>query len=166
MLGDQDGWGTNRLSKADSILGTGMSQNLSRGRRHACQRTKKIRGYFSKSRFVAINNNKLVDEIALNPALFIVLPTKEIFQTMAHEMVHQWQFHFGKPSRSSYHNKECASKMESIGLMQSDTRREGGKKTGQNMGDYIIPGSAMDNASRKLLEDGFEIKWSDVIQAR
>ncbi len=36
MLGDQDGWGTNRLSKAESILGTGMSQNLSRGRRHAC----------------------------------------------------------------------------------------------------------------------------------
>ncbi len=34
MLGDQDVWGTNRLSKAESILGTGMSQNLSRGRRH------------------------------------------------------------------------------------------------------------------------------------
>uniref|UniRef100_UPI003AF66AC1 ATP-binding protein n=1 Tax=Thiolapillus sp. TaxID=2017437 RepID=UPI003AF66AC1 len=27
----------NRLSKAESILGTGMSQNLSRGRRHACK---------------------------------------------------------------------------------------------------------------------------------
>ena len=25
-----------RLPKAESILGTGMSQNLSRGRRHAC----------------------------------------------------------------------------------------------------------------------------------
>ncbi len=37
MLGDQDGWGTNGLSKAESILGTGMSQNLSRGRRHACE---------------------------------------------------------------------------------------------------------------------------------
>ena len=36
VLGDQDGWGTNRLSKAESILGTGMSQNLSRGRRPAC----------------------------------------------------------------------------------------------------------------------------------
>ena len=33
--GDQDGWGTNRLSKAESFLGTGMSQNLSRGRIHA-----------------------------------------------------------------------------------------------------------------------------------
>ncbi|MBL3619389.1 MAG: ABC transporter permease, partial [gamma proteobacterium endosymbiont of Lamellibrachia anaximandri] len=30
---DRDGRGTNRLSKAESILGTGMSQNLSRGRR-------------------------------------------------------------------------------------------------------------------------------------
>ncbi len=37
VLGDQDGWGTKRLSKAESILGTGMSQNLSRGRRHACE---------------------------------------------------------------------------------------------------------------------------------
>ena len=35
VLGDQDCWGTNRLLKAESILGTGMSQNLSRGRRHA-----------------------------------------------------------------------------------------------------------------------------------
>ena len=28
VLGDQDGWGTNRLSKTESILGTGMSQDL------------------------------------------------------------------------------------------------------------------------------------------
>ncbi|RLJ20658.1 hypothetical protein DJ031_05220 [bacterium endosymbiont of Escarpia laminata] len=33
---DRDGRGTNRLSKAESILGTGMSQNLSRGRRLTC----------------------------------------------------------------------------------------------------------------------------------
>ncbi|RLJ19188.1 hypothetical protein DJ031_09145 [bacterium endosymbiont of Escarpia laminata] len=34
---DRDGRGTNRLSKAESILGTGMSQNLSRGRRLTCE---------------------------------------------------------------------------------------------------------------------------------
>ncbi|WP_419590813.1 transposase [Thiolapillus sp.] len=44
MLGDQDGWGTNRLSKAESILGTGMSQNLSRGRRHACYTNARMEG--------------------------------------------------------------------------------------------------------------------------
>ena len=44
VLGDQDGWGTNRLSKAESILGTGMSQNLSRGRRHACYTNARMEG--------------------------------------------------------------------------------------------------------------------------
>ena len=34
--GDQDGRGTNELSKIESILGTRMSQNLSRDRRLAC----------------------------------------------------------------------------------------------------------------------------------
>ncbi len=33
MPGDQDVWGTNELSKIESILGTRMSQNLSRDRR-------------------------------------------------------------------------------------------------------------------------------------
>ena len=32
MLGDQDGWGTNRLSKAESILGAGTSQIWGLGR--------------------------------------------------------------------------------------------------------------------------------------
>ncbi len=36
--GDQDGRGTNELSKIESILGTRMSQNLSRDRRLACIR--------------------------------------------------------------------------------------------------------------------------------
>ncbi|WP_419627052.1 hypothetical protein, partial [Thiolapillus sp.] len=54
VLGDQDGWGTNRLSKAESILGTGMSQNLSRGRRHAC----------GDSLFVARDNRRTSSEYA------------------------------------------------------------------------------------------------------
>ncbi len=38
--GDQDGRGTNELSKIESILGTRMSQNLSRDRRLACHHAK------------------------------------------------------------------------------------------------------------------------------
>ncbi len=49
VLGDQDGWGTNRLSKAESILGTGMSQNLSRGRRHAWLNTKFLRRFKNRN---------------------------------------------------------------------------------------------------------------------
>ena len=32
-------------------------------------------------------------------------------------MCHQWQQHFGKPSRNGYHNKQWADKMESVGLI-------------------------------------------------
>ncbi len=39
--GDQDGRGTNELSKIESILGTRMSQNLSRDRRLACMISRK-----------------------------------------------------------------------------------------------------------------------------
>ncbi|MBL3590299.1 MAG: hypothetical protein JMN24_10970, partial [gamma proteobacterium endosymbiont of Lamellibrachia anaximandri] len=39
---DRDGRGTNRLSKAESILGTGMSQNLSRGRRLTCLKIQEV----------------------------------------------------------------------------------------------------------------------------
>ncbi|RLJ19553.1 hypothetical protein DJ031_07840 [bacterium endosymbiont of Escarpia laminata] len=45
---DRDGRGTNRLSKAESILGTGMSQNLSRGRRLTCHHQKVSTKYFWK----------------------------------------------------------------------------------------------------------------------
>lgn len=40
-------------------------------------------------------------------------------QTIVHEMVHLWQYEFGKPSHRTYHNKE-ADKM-AIGLMPSNT---------------------------------------------
>ena len=45
--GDQDGRGTNELSKIESILGTRMSQNLSRDRRLACVfiTILRVRGY-------------------------------------------------------------------------------------------------------------------------
>jgi len=52
--------------------------------------------------------------------------------------VHIWQEEFGKPSRTGYHNQQWARKMETIGLMPSDTGNPGGKKTGQHMSDYPI----------------------------
>jgi hypothetical protein len=36
-------------------------------------------------------------------------------------MVHLWQHHHGKPSRTGYHNKEWATMMKAVGLIPSDT---------------------------------------------
>ena len=85
-----------------------------------------------------------------------------MLQTMAHEMVHLWQFHFGRPSVRSYHNKEWGGKMQSIGLMPSNTGKEGGKKTGQQMMDYPIKGGIFLDVCSQLVKDiRFEKLWFD-----
>ena len=87
---------------------------------------------------------------------------QEVLSTLAHEMVHQWQAYYGSPSRSAYHNKEWADKMESIGLMPSDTGKPGGKRTGQQMTHYIITGGLFEQACSSLLSDGFRLAWGEI----
>lgn len=125
------------------------------------QREKHTFGYYSQNRFVRRANARKADEIAMNPEFFALFALEEACQTMVHEMVHQWQTHFGQPSRKCYHNLQFAEKMESIGLMPSDTGRPGGKKTGQKMADYPIPGGRFDVATKQLFATGFAISWLD-----
>jgi len=130
------------------------------------QREKKTYGYFSAERFVRRGDGTMTDEIALNPAYFGIVPIVEVMQTIAHEMVHLWQHHFGKPGWRRYHNKEWADKMESIGLMPSSTGKPGGKRTGEHMADYPIEGGLFLAACDKLLTKDFRISWADRFPAR
>ena len=84
------------------------------------QRKSRAMGYYSPQRWTNAHGEK-TDEIALNPAYFANHSLKELLQTLVHEMCHQWQQHFGKPSRNGYHNRQWADKMESVGLMPSST---------------------------------------------
>ncbi|MGE4411081.1 MAG: SprT-like domain-containing protein [Sphingobium sp.] len=125
------------------------------------QREKRTYGYFSSERFVHRHDKSKTDEIAINPAYFAVVPLLEILQTLVHEMAHAWQFHFGKPGRRGYHNKEWADKMEAIGLMPSSTGKPGGARTGEKMADYAIPGGPFITATDALLTQDFRISWLD-----
>lgn len=125
------------------------------------QRKKGSNGYYSAERFEGKNGNtgQTTDEIALNPDEF-GRDDHEVLATLTHEMCHLWQHHFGnKKSRKAYHNKEWANKMEEIGLMPSDTGMEGGKRTGQHMTHYIIPGGKFETVTRRLLQTGGHIHW-------
>lgn len=124
------------------------------------QRHGQAYGYYAPKRFKARHGDETTDEIALNPEMFNT-PDLEILQTLVHEMAHLWQQHFGKPSRSGYHNAQWAKKMMEIGLMPSDTGKPGGKTTGQHMGDYPITGGRFEEAARQLLESGFAVHWMD-----
>jgi SprT-like family len=124
------------------------------------QRKKRTCGYFSSQRFVTIEGSK-TDEIALNPAYFAVQSVREVLSTLAHEMVHLWQKHFGTPGRRCYHNREWADKMLSIGLHPSSTGRPGGREVGQRMSDYVIEGGLFCSAVDRLLATHWAITWFD-----
>jgi hypothetical protein len=72
----------------------------------------RVLGYFSHNRFVRLSDGRTAtDEIAMNPIHFAGRKLEAVMSTLAHEMVHLWQAHLGKPSRKAYHNKQWAEKM-------------------------------------------------------
>jgi len=124
------------------------------------QRQKGCMGLFYPERWVTEDGVKC-HELSLNPTYFGAYRIVELFQTLVHEQCHMWQQEFGKPSRSGYHNREWADKMEFIGLMPSATGEPGGKRTGQHMSDYALPGGRFLAAARTFMARGERLKWLD-----
>lgn len=148
------------LQKAYDHFNQALFDNKLPGCLLSLQRIKRTMGYFSSKRFTNANG-RVIDEIAVNPEYFAVVPLLEVMQTLAHEMVHQWQHRHGQPGRARYHNKEWADKMEAIGLMPSDTGKPGGKRTGDCMADYPISEGKFLEACKSLLTKQFKIIWFD-----
>lgn len=124
------------------------------------QRGKKTLGYFSPERF---SGESKLSELAMNPDFFAARSLADTLSTLVHEMVHVWQHYMPvKKSRGGYHCRIWGGKMESIGLMPSNTAKVGGKKTGQQMSHYIMPNGAFQEAVLELIKDGFSISWWDV----
>jgi predicted SprT family Zn-dependent metalloprotease len=96
-----------------------------------------------------------------NPAYFATRTPEEVLSTLAHEMVHLWQHHFGEAPRKAYHDKQWASKMREIGLIPTTTGEEGGKETGQKMSHLIDETGNFKRACQRLLASNPAILYSD-----
>lgn len=117
-------------------------------------------GHYAPKRYQGVvddNKETVLDEIALNPAIVRLNPM-EVLQTLVHEMCHLWQHHFGKPSRGGYHNKEWGAKMDEVGLSPSNTGAPGGKRTGQQMADYVQPGGRFEKWANEFFAK-YTIRW-------
>jgi hypothetical protein len=126
------------------------------------QRHKGAFGYFSGERFANTSDPKEVtDEIALNPAHFATRKPTEVLSTLAHEMAHLWQHHYGEPPRKGYHDKQWAAKMHEIGLIPTATGEPGGKETGQKMTHLIEKNGRFASAVSKLLGEHPAILYHD-----
>lgn len=126
------------------------------------QRKQGAHGYFANKRFGTRDAREITDEIALNPAHFKRRDTTQILSTLVHEMCHLEQHHFGSPSRSGYHNREWVELMRRVGLIASDTGKEGGKQTGQRVTHYIDADGPFDRACRELIERGHEVRYIEL----
>ena len=73
------------------------------------QRQKGVLGYFAPDRWTSIEG-KQCHEIAINPTHIGKSRIIDVLETLVHEMVHCWQYCFGKPGRRMYHNIEWAEK--------------------------------------------------------
>jgi len=120
----------------------------------------RVYGYHHSKRFISISGEQL-DELGLHPGFFTLRPIESVLSTLVHEMVHHWQEHFGTSSHSNPHTQEWATKMQSLGLMPSDTGLPGGKRTGRAVSHYIIPEGKFLAACQKLIAEGFVIPWMD-----
>lgn len=123
------------------------------------QRQKELMGYFAPDRWTSLEGTRC-HEVGINPANMGRSRVVEVLQTLVHEMVHCWQYVYGKPSRSCYHNTEWAYKMIEVGLQPSDTGLPGGAITGQHMNDYPIEGGPFLQACHALVKsNGFKFPW-------
>jgi hypothetical protein len=137
-----------------------FNKRLFGGRLPAClitmQRSMAPYGYFAGGRFGSKDGREITDEIALNPSHFRERSTEQSLSTLIHEMAHLEQHHFGKPSRSGYHNKEWAGMMRAVGLIPSDIAAPGGKEVGQKVSHYIELGGRFERACSELVTRRFD----------
>jgi predicted SprT family Zn-dependent metalloprotease len=126
------------------------------------QRKQGAYGYFAGDRFGTRDGGQKTDEIALNPSHFKAQTTQEILSTLVHEMAHLWQHHFGKPGRTSYHNREWAECMRAIGLIPSDTGQPGGKETGQKVSHYIAENGKFAESCAELVSSGYDLSYIEL----
>ena len=123
------------------------------------QGRRSVRGYFCEKSWTKTKHGDVCDEIALNPIYFQDNSTERVLSTLVHEMVHLQQFHFYKPGKSGYHNKEWGRLMRKVGLIPSSTGKPGGDEIGRRVSHYIDEGGSFQHVCQELLQTGFAIPW-------
>lgn len=119
--------------------------NFSRGK------SRKTAGFFRPSSWKTREEKSqtIYHEISICPD-YIGKNIKDVFSTLVHEMVHLWQYEYGKPSPNGYHNKEWGRKLVNVGLFPSDTGKQGGKMNGTSMSHYILKEGVFEKAYQNM----------------
>lgn len=123
---------------------------------------KTIGGYFVPNKWMASEDEEVVlHEIGVNANVISELGIADSIMVQVHEMLHLWQWEYGKPSPDGYHNKEFAEKSKSIGLTTEELDTAGnktGRDVGRNITAEIIMGGAFEKALSEI-PDEIVLPW-------
>jgi hypothetical protein len=130
------------------------------------QRKSHSGGHFAPNRFAGRSAHFAKHELSLNPDGFVGQSDEFICSILNHEMTHCWQDCFGakKRKRYSYHDREWAAKMESIGLQPSNSGMVGGKRTGVHMQHYILEDGPFQASYAKLARTGWRLNLQSAVR--
>ena len=98
------------------------------------------------------SSQKQAYTLSLNIDKFYSTSPIDMVSIIVNQMVHILLMENNQSSRPGYCNKRWVAKMEEIGLVPSQNRQEGGKKTGQYVCHYIQAGGAFELAYNLLDE--------------
>ena len=113
--------------------------------------TQIIGGYYAPDKWEDDEGNKIA-EIAINANIMQEAEINDVFEILAHEMVHHWQECLGTPTRKGYHNTEWAGKCIEVGLKPT-SHDQPGKMTGQAISTKLIDGSPLWQALRTMPDE-------------
>lgn len=114
-------------------------------------------GFFAADRWEA-STGTISHEISLNPSHLKGRDPRAVVSTLVHEMAHCWQEVYGKPGKSTYHNRQWAAKMEELGLYPSSTAAPGGERVGYRVSHYVIEGGPFAQAFAAMPPE-FLLPW-------
>lgn len=126
------------------------------------QSTRATRSLFDPNRFVT-RELQIAHCIDINPQIFASSTVKQVLGVLVSEMAQVWAHKHNSRGRRGYHSTGWADRMEKLGLMPSDTGKQGGKRTGERVLHYVIAGGPFEIAADDLIATGFTITWLDRI---
>ena len=111
-------------------------------------------GYYTPKRWFDEEGNA-IPEIAVNANCLKQSGFVRSMMILLHEMLHHWQYTYGKPSRAGYHNKEYAVQSKKLGLQPFGPQ---GEEIGQAIDVKLISGGAAEKAIAEMPEE-FTLPW-------
>ena len=122
------------------------------------QKSRHWSGYFKPKSHVMRDGETKCHTICIESTSFFDRDERAVASTLVHEMMHLWQYQYGKYPKTPTHNKEFIKKLEFLGFKAVKL-----DKTGRKMTQEVKEGGLFARANEDFK---MELDWTEVMQEK